>query len=244
MTSKSSLEMRVGLFVLLGVVILTIFIFSIGDYYFYKPGYHLRVTFQSANAMVKGAPVQYAGVGVGKVEDIRIRYAGAPLQPHVELFIWLPAHVRVQEGDRATISTFGLLGEKYLDIIPVYGQGRLLAEGDLLPGVASVSTEQLTQQANNVLKQLDETLNTVNAFFNDDEVRTSLKATLTNAMAMTDEWRTLGLKSVSLLDRMERGEGNIGKFLHDETLYNETLELIRDVRAHPWKLLHKPKDVK
>lgn len=244
MAKKSNLEMRVGLFVLLGIVILTIFIFSIGDYYFYKPGYHLRVTFQSANAIVKGAPVQYAGVGVGKVEDIRILYEGSPPQPHVELFVWLPAHVRVQEGDRATISTFGLLGEKYLDILPSYGQGRALSEGDMLLGTASVSTEELTQQASNVLKQLDGTLNTVNAFFNDEEVRTSLKGTLTNAMAMTDEWRALGLKGVSLLDRVERGEGNIGKFLYDDTLYNETLEFVRDLKARPWRLLQRPKDEK
>lgn len=244
MTKSSNLEMRVGLFVLLGIVILTIFVFSIGDYYFYKPGYHLRVTFQSANAIVRGAPVQYAGVGVGKIEDIRILYEGAPPQPHVELFVWLPAHVRVQEGDRATISTFGLLGEKYLDILPSYGQGRVLTENDMLLGTASVSTEELTQQASNVLKQLDETLNTVNTFFNDEEVRTSLKGTLTNAMAMTDEWRALGLKGASLLDHVERGEGSIGKFLHDETLYNETLDFIRDLKMHPWRLLHKPKGEK
>ncbi len=244
MTNKSQLEMRVGLFVLLGVVILTIFIFSIGDYYFYKPGYRLRVTFKSANGIVRGAPVQYAGVTIGKIEDITIRYEGAPTQPRVDLFVWLPAYVRVQEDDRAAISTFGLLGEKYLDIFPMYGAGRVLNEGDTLLGSASVSTEQLTQQASHVLEQLGETLNTVNLFFNDSDVRTSLRGTLSNAMTMTEEWRTLGEKGIALLDRVEKGEGSIGRFLYDPTLYNEVLDLVRDLHAHPWKLLQKPKDAK
>ena len=241
MTQKNNLEIRVGLFVLVGLVILVLFVFSIGDYYFYKPGYHLRVTFQSANAIVKGAPVQYAGVGVGKVDDIRVIYEGNPLEPHVELAVWLPQHVRVLADDRATISTFGLLGEKYLDILPSYGKGPVLKEGDVLIGTASVSTEELTQQANRVLEQLGATLNTVNGFFNDSEVRASLKGTLSNAESMTEEWRTLGHRGVSLMDRLEHGEGSIGKFLYDSTLYNEVLAFVRDMRAHPWKLLHAPK---
>ncbi len=251
MTQKSYLEIRVGLFVLVGLLILVIFVFSIGDYYFYKPGYRLRVTFKSANAIVKGAPVQFAGVGVGKVDDIRVAYEGTPPQPHVELGIWIPQYIRVQADDRATISTFGLLGEKYLDIIPSYGKGQVLAEGDVLVGTASVSTEELTQQASHVLEQLGSTLDTVNGFFNDNEVRASLKGTLSNAEAMTQEWQTLGLKGAALVERLEQGverlehgEGSVGKFLYDQTLYDEVLALVREVHAHPWKLLHKPKDVK
>ena len=244
MTSKANLEMRVGLFVLLGLAILALFVFSIGDYYFYKPGYHLRVTFQSANGIVRGAPVQYAGVGVGKVDDITIAYEGQPPQPKVELLVWLPIHVRVRSDDRATISTFGLLGEKYLDIVPRYGKTIPLSDGDVLAGVASVSTEELTQQANRVLQQLGETLNTVNTFFDDEEVRSSLRGTLRNAQAMTDEWRALGLKGTSLLDRVERGEGSVGKLFFDQQLYDEMLEFVRDLRAHPWKLLQKPRGMK
>ena len=242
MTQKSNLEIRVGLFVLVGLLILVVFVFSIGDYYFYKPGYRLRVTFKSANAIVKGAPVQYAGVGVGKVDDIRVVYEGT--QPHVELGVWIPQHIRVQADDRATISTFGLLGEKYLDIIPSYGKGRTLAGGDVLVGTASVSTEELTQQASHVLEQLGSTLDTVNGFFNDNDVRASLQGTLHNAEAMTKEWQALGLKGTELLARLERGEGSVGKFLYDQTLYDEVLGLVRDVRVHPWKLLHKPKGEK
>ena len=241
MTAKPNLEIRVGLFVLLGVVVLTVFIFSIGDYYFYKPGYRLRVAFKSANGIVKGAPVQYAGVTVGKVEDIRILYEGVPPQPRVELVVWLPQHVRVQEDDLGRISTFGLLGEKYLDVLPTYGKGRVLTEGDALIGMASVSTEEITQQASNVLKQLAATLETVNTFFYDTEVRASLKGTLSNAQAMTEEWRVLGVKSTDLLDRLGKGEGTVGKLFYDETLYQEMLDMVRDLRAHPWKLLQKPK---
>jgi phospholipid/cholesterol/gamma-HCH transport system substrate-binding protein len=38
---------------------------------------------------------------------------------------------------------------------------------------------------------------------------------------------------------LEEGQGTAGKLLTDDTLYTETLELIRELRRHPWRLLRK-----
>src|SRR3990167_7029956 len=116
------LEIKVGAFILSGIVLLIVFVFAIGDLStYFQPGYALRVLFATANGIAEGSPVQYAGVEVGKVQRVNIKYR-ADRNPSVELEVRLPSSVNVRADDIAAISTFGLLGEKYLEITPGPGE--------------------------------------------------------------------------------------------------------------------------
>lgn len=42
-----------------------------------------------------------------------------------------------------------------------------------------------------------------------------------------------------ILGKVEKGDGTLGKFLTEDVIYNEMEALVKDVRAHPWKLLKK-----
>ena len=42
-----------------------------------------------------------------------------------------------------------------------------------------------------------------------------------------------------ILGKIEKGDGTLGKFLTEDVIYNEMEALVKDVRAHPWKLLKK-----
>lgn len=135
MQQRVSLEIKVGAFIVGGVVLLVIFLFAIGDLAtYFQPGYGLRVIFDSAIGISRGSPVQYAGVEVGKVEDVRIVYPDERAAPKVELLVRLPRDVKVYSDDEASISTFGLLGEKYLEIMPGPGAGARLQPSEILIG--------------------------------------------------------------------------------------------------------------
>ncbi len=62
---------------------------------------------------------------------------------------------------------------------------------------------------------------------------------------MDQAHRTLGnIESSSaslsqILGKVEKGDGTLGKFLTEDVIYNEMEALVKDVRAHPWKLLKK-----
>jgi len=113
MANRLTLEIRVGAFILSGVFLLVVFIFAIGDLStYFQPGYRMRVLFDTANGITDGSPVQYAGVEVGTVEKVAIKYLPDRKAPVVELSVRLPSTVEVREDDLAAISTFGLLGEK------------------------------------------------------------------------------------------------------------------------------------
>ena len=241
MQPRVSLELKVGAFIVTGVALLVIFLFAIGDVAnYFQPGYALRVVFDSANGITHGSPAQYAGVEVGKVEDVQIvPVAGGP--PRVELVVRVPKWIVIRSDDSASISTFGLLGEKYLALVPGPAQGQPLVSGDVLVGNPPVSTEQVIERSNEVLSELKRTLEGINSVVADPEARIYLKETLQEARDATRNWKALGQRLNLAMSNVEAGQGSLGHLLYDDELYLRVVGFVDDLQQHPWKLLVHPK---
>jgi phospholipid/cholesterol/gamma-HCH transport system substrate-binding protein len=41
------------------------------------------------------------------------------------------------------------------------------------------------------------------------------------------------------MDKVDKGEGTIGKLVSSDELYNELMAFVKDLKAHPWKLMQK-----
>lgn len=237
MFTKSSFELKVGIFIFIGIVILSVIVFSIGNFYGVKRGYVLNVLFNFANGISVGAPVRYAGVEVGEIQDIEVYFDEKENIPMIRLRIWVAQNTWVNEDASATINTLGLLGEKYLEIIPGTRETRLLQKGDILRGKDPVSTEELTRETKEILAKVDKMIVSINKIVGDEKFRTSLKNTLANL-------ETLSSELSEAMTVVRKGEGTIGKFLTDDKLYNDIDEMVLDIKKHPWKLLYRPKESK
>ena len=245
MAQRLTLEIKVGAFIVFGVALLVIFIFAIGDLSTaFQPGHQLHVLFDSANGITDGSPVQYAGVEVGKVQAVRLFYPKDQAIPKVQLIIRLPDSVNVRSDDESAISTFGLLGEKYLEITPGPGAGAILPPDGQLLGKPPVSTERVIERSSEVLTELKQTLQGINSLIGDPEARIYLKEAVQEGRDATRQWRVFGERMNLALSYAESGHGNLGKILYDEALYRQMEGLMEDLRAHPWKLLVKPKGQK
>ena len=245
MAQRSSIEVKVGAFIVSGFALLVIFIFAIGDLSTaFQPGYRLRVFFDSANGITTGSPVQYAGVEVGKVQAVRIVQPKDQPIPKVELMVQLPSRISVRADDDVSISTFGLLGEKYLEISPGTGEGPILGPEGQLVGKPPVSTEHIVEHSNEVLSEFKLTLQGLNSLIGDPEARIYLKEALKEARDATRNWKAFGERLNLAMYHVEAGEGNIGKLFFDDDLYKELRLFVEDLREHPWKLLAKPKGQK
>ena len=238
-----SLEIKVGAFVVSGLALFIFFIFAIGDLSTaFQPGYQLRVLFDSANGITDGSPVQYAGVEVGKVQAVQIVYTKNQTVPKVELQVRLPSRVSVRSDDEASISTFGLLGEKYLDIRPGPGLGGVLGQDGQIVGKPPVSTDQIIQRSNEVLTEFKETLHGLNSLVGSPEARVYIQETMQEARDATRNWKVLGERLNLAMTSIESGEGTLGRLLYDDELYQRMVVFIEDLRANPWKLLVRPKN--
>ncbi len=237
MFTKSNFELKVGIFIFIGIVILSVIVFSIGNFYSIKRGYVLDVIFDFASGISVGAPVRYAGVEVGEVKAIEVYFDEKENSPMVRVLIWVSQNTWINEDANATINTLGLLGEKYLEITPGTREVKLLSHGDTLRGKDPISTEELTRETKETLSRINSMVESVNEVVGDEAVRTSLKNTISNLETVTAE-----LKDFIALAK--EGKGTIGRLMSDDKLYNDIDEMILDIKKHPWKLLYKPRQKK
>lgn len=124
MFSLSS-EAKVGLFVLVGLIILGYMSFRVGQVGLgLKKGYLVTVVFDNVAGLDKDASVQIAGVEVGRVKSIRLKDGKALVT------LQIPPDIKLERDVIATIKTHGIMGEKYIELIPGTKGETYLAEGE------------------------------------------------------------------------------------------------------------------
>lgn len=150
MDGARSFELKVGTFILIGIVILFIIVFSIGDINISRTGYRIKVYFTFASGIGPAAPVRLAGVGVGKVDGIHLVYDENEKITKAEVNVWIQDGTKIEEDALPTINTLGLLGEKYIEIVPGTPGKPILKAGDSIKGKDPVSMEKVTENLANL----------------------------------------------------------------------------------------------
>src|SRR5574337_774424 len=108
-----SSEAKVGLLVIVGSVVLLYMTFAVGKYQFGgKKGYVLTATFDSVAGIDEKASVRMAGVKIGTVEKVELEDSRAKVTLRID------PDVRIQRSSEAMIKSMGLLGEKYVELVP------------------------------------------------------------------------------------------------------------------------------
>jgi len=120
MKKSGTRDLAVGAVVLLGLLIFTLGIFSIGSeqrIWVKKVTYKMRV--KDANGLQSGSPVRLAGVQVGAISDVRIPEDPNQVAIEVELAVDRAFESRVRQDTLANIKILTLLGgEKYVELTP------------------------------------------------------------------------------------------------------------------------------
>jgi ABC-type transporter Mla subunit MlaD len=179
MQRSSSILWKTGAFVLVGIVVATVTLFTIRNPLLMLPGYEIDVWLDSANGLLVGTPVKVAGVEVGEVRGVALdRDSTQPERPPVRVTVWLPETVEVYDDDLVLIGMLGILGEKYIEIIPGLQQGEVIQSGHSLIAQAPVTEAEMIQQLASTLDEFEEALVMVNAFDLNPEPLLDLKADL------------------------------------------------------------------
>ena len=106
-------EAKVGIFVLAAIVVLMYMSFKIGGVELKKEaGFQVSALFENAGGLQKGVPVNVAGIQVGVIADIALQGPRAKVTMSIRPSVTLPL------DSRAMIRTSGVLGDKYVEIIP------------------------------------------------------------------------------------------------------------------------------
>jgi phospholipid/cholesterol/gamma-HCH transport system substrate-binding protein len=210
--SRITTEAKVGIFVLIGLIILTYMTLTIGPYRFWKvAGYTIKARFKSVAGVDLKAPVKIAGVEVGKVEDIRLSDNMA------KLILRINEGVRIPEDSEAVVRTVGLMGEKYIEIVPGSPKARRLRDGeDIAKSSVPTDMDQLFSQVSDAISDIKGVTSSLNKVLGGEEGRESLQAIIDNIRGISE----------SLSDAIS--ENRLGRMLENIEAFSKDL---RDISS-------------
>lgn len=227
MSRDNGLEMKVGFFVFLAVLALTFFIISVSDLSIFEKGRHIQVVFGFASGLRESAPVRLAGVEVGLVKKLQVfvdRNDGG--RTKVRVTAWIKDDIDIPADSKITINQLGILGEKYLEIIPGNSTDTI-KDDSVTVGQDPVPIERITEGVATLMTKLQVTVDGVNNGILTDKNKKSLEVALEGIAALGTD--------------LKEGRGTLGKLLTDESIYNNLDDLTSDLKGNPWKLLYRPK---
>jgi phospholipid/cholesterol/gamma-HCH transport system substrate-binding protein len=219
---KSKLELKVGMFVFAGLALLIVFVLYIGDFKNTLSTYRVNFTFNFINGVKLGSPVRFAGVDVGEVKAINFVFPVPGERPKVQMVSLITKSIKIPLDSTVWVNTLGILGEKYIEIMPGRDFTKVARDGDTMVGNDPFAMQEFGELAKSVVTKLD--------------------ATLTGINGVADSVKTLTLNLDDGVTRIKNGEGTVGKLMYRDDLYNELEAFVVDIKSHPWKLFWKGKE--
>lgn len=177
-----SQAVKVGIFATVALVAAGVFVLRIEDMSLFGPeGTRLVATFDSVAGLDDKSAVRVAGVRVGRVDGIGLEDRQA------QVGILLEQPLGLTEGTRARIANMGMLGDKYVEILPGPDGAPLLPEGALIPGTTPPTFDDAMQQ----LSEIGGSIQGITESFAGEGGGESLGRLIQNLEATTAEIRAL-----------------------------------------------------
>ena len=201
----SSKDVKVGAFVLAGLTAVGAVIFLIGDErQIFRSKLNYSTEFEDVQGLRRGSPVRMGGVDIGTVVAVDYATEAKDKNIHVRLSISVEDARRIRKDTLATIEGKGLLGDKMIVLsVGTPGQAEL-PEGTVIPSQPAEDLSKLMTRFSNISGQVE-------------KVVTNLEHA-TNSLSdekFQGDIRNSTASLARILDTVDRGDGYVGKLLHD-----------------------------
>ncbi|HBE83847.1 MAG: MCE family protein [Blastocatellia bacterium] len=240
-------QLRVGIFVLFGLLILAFLILnSTGDFNPFEKKIILKARFAAADGLREGSEVQLAGVRIGKVREVVLLPPDSPEEAKIEAVMAVdgelngkPISERIRTDSTAQLIAVSVLAnDKTINISPGTAKGSPVAENHILESSEAISINQLTKTGNDLLQQINklavpanEILNkanqgegTIGRIVNDESLYRNLDATVA-------ETKLTMVKLQTTIEKINKGEGTAGQFINNPDLYNNLNKTVAQLEA-------------
>jgi phospholipid/cholesterol/gamma-HCH transport system substrate-binding protein len=141
MEKTASQKIRLGVFVIIGLLIFILAVYFIGDKQkMFGKTNHLEAVFNNVNGLQLGNSVRYSGISVGTVRGIQMVN---DTTIRVDMIIDKAIFPYIKKNAVATISSDGLVGNMIISIIPGKGSKPSVRPGDEIRSYNRIRTEDL-----------------------------------------------------------------------------------------------------
>lgn len=167
-------EIKVGIFVIIGTVLLIAAFTLLGDYSF-KTYYKMSAQFTDVSGLPKKAAVKLSGVEVGKIHSISIK--GGKVIVEMDIHKGVP----IYQGAQFLVGSTSVIGSKYLQINQGDPDMGIIPEGSVVEGYNAVPLDIAVTRALSSVEGL------VNDLRREGKMSESIQAILDNLRSTTSD---------------------------------------------------------
>jgi phospholipid/cholesterol/gamma-HCH transport system substrate-binding protein len=191
---KSRLEWKVGLFVLIGLVLLAVLLiqFSKGVTFFHST-YDIYLRASNVGGLKTKAAVRMSGVQVGTVSDISLAPGGTSVTITLRVF----GNYIIHRDARFVIEQSGFLGDQYVAIVPIENKEPPFKDQDTAQAEAPFNLQEFTRSASGFITRIDETIKKLNDSLADVTRVLLNPQTLTNLAVTAANLRTVSDRAMT-----------------------------------------------
>ncbi|HET8924722.1 MAG TPA: MlaD family protein [Candidatus Acidoferrum sp.] len=236
-------ELRVGIFVLVGLFVLGSGIFYVTAPGILGPKYGLKTFLPEVSGLSNGAPVRLDGVEIGNVDGIKIvprtKEKAVDKNKNIEVDMRIDRNYRqyILTDSTASLVTEGLLGNRYVNVTRGV-TGLPIADKGEIPGAEEKAMKEVVERSAEVLGNLSALSENIQELIQGVRAgKGSLGKLLTDEQAYYHLNNILA-KGDTMITNVQAGQGTLGKLVASDEMYTKVDKgldnvnvILADVRA-------------
>lgn len=226
MANKPFNNIKLGVFVLLGLLFLILLLYMIGrNRNMFGSNFQLKARFENVQGLKAGNNVRFGGIEVGTVKRVIILD-----DTTMEVVMIVDQKMRsvIHKNAIVSIGTDGLVGNKVINIIAVKEVSPLVDDGDILLSRKQVDTDEMLRtlyKTNNeialIAANLKVTIDQINHssalwnILNDQNLPADIRQSGTNIRQATQHANDMVMILNNIALDLKNGKGSLGSLLTD-----------------------------
>lgn len=218
---------RVGLFFLLGLALIWVSYETLSDGKALKSrGYTLVAGFENLKELKQGDDVRMAGVKIGAVQSTRLNGRRA------EAILRIEPTVKIAGDAVATIGSAGLLGTNYISVSLGSASAPALNADAEIQTKPSADLNTIMTQLGELGNKLEGALGSMGDVFKGKEGQPGMFQRIDTLLTENSEKVNKAMTNLQeITDKVNHGEGTLGKLVNDPQLHDELLATVGEIKA-------------
>lgn len=242
MKTQATDSVKLGMFVLSGIVVLILTLYMIGkNRGMFTDSFELKTHFRAVNGLISGNNVRYAGIEIGAVESVVFLN-----DTTIEVNMNIQTKMRniIRRNALASLGTDGLIGNRVVNIFPGLGEAPLANVGDVLPSQEEVNTDAmlrtLTHTNDNIAAIAEDLRLTVHhvstsaqltRLLDDLSLSNNLKASLQHLHETTEQTSGLMSDLTRTFAKATKSEGTLAAIFTDTTIAGQLKQTLQNIQT-------------
>lgn len=237
MAQEASKNIRLGVFVLTGTILLIAALYMIGNTQnLFGNTFRISAEFHNVNGLMPGHSVRFSGIDVGTVESVEIVSDSSVV---VVMVIEQNMQQFIRKNARASIGTDGLMGNKLVNINSVPEPSAPIEEGDVLVTVRPIEQDEMIRTLSSTnenmqvitanLRTITDRINSKNSLWSllmDTVVAENVKASIVNIRVASSQSAILTGDLARISGDIRNGKGTLGALITDTSIADGLKQIV------------------